>query len=261
MLSVPLNAQHVGVEDSSQGPWVILHGLLGSSRNWGSCAKKLGVAASVWLLDMRNHGASPHASPSTYAAMVEDVRCFLEVKGLHKVRLMGHSMGGKVAMAFACQCPESLERLVIVDIAPKAYAEVHYAKEFKAMATLPLSMLSSRKVAEAHMAPFVEDAAHLQFLLTNLVRNPAGGFCWQINLPALTAALPHLATNPLQPSDRYLGPTLFIRGGRSHFIDVGDAALIKQYFPQSSIVTLSTAGHNPHVDSSDDFIALINQGV
>lgn len=261
MLLVSLNAQHVGLEDPSQAPWVILHGLLGSSRNWGSCAKKLGAVASVWLVDLRNHGASPHASPSTYSAMVEDVLHFMDSRGLSKVRLMGHSMGGKVAMAFACQYPERLERLVVVDIAPKTYEEIHYAAEFKAMATLPLSMLNSRKAAEAHMATFVEDAVHLQFLLTNLVRTPQGGFCWQINLSALTAALPHLATNPLQPSDCYLGPTLFVRGGRSHFIELGDAALIKQYFPQSSILTLPTAGHNPHVEAQDDFIALINQGV
>ncbi len=251
--------QHIGLDPQAGHPqWVILHGLLGSSRNWGSFSKQMGAFSSVWLLDMRNHGRSPHASPSTYEAMLGDLLQFLESYHLKKIHLIGHSMGGKLAMLLACRYPEYLEQLVVLDIAPKRYQELHYASEFYAMQTMALSQIKNRQDAEAHMANFIRDPMHRQFILTNLQRNESGAFYWQVNLPALKAALPELAMNPLEEGDSFKGPSLFVRGGRSHFIGEEDAMSIKNHFPNAEIVNFPASGHNPHIDAPSELLALLS---
>jgi esterase len=237
---------------SPNPPILILHGLLGSSRNWRSIAPHLADTCPVWALDMRNHGQSPHHKEHDYESMVYDVLYFIKKHAIPAPIILGHSMGGKVAMRLACHYPNLIKGLIIVDIAPKSYQEVHYDKEFKAMATMPLNTLHSRQEAAHYMRQFIDDEDHIQFLLTNLKRQN-DGFEWQINLPTLTTALTHLANNSLEPDAHYHGPTLFIRGKKSYFIEDEDLKKIQHFFPQSQIITLDNSGHNPHRDEPEAF--------
>ena len=250
-----LNFNYLESKKPQETPWVILHGLLGSARNWGSTAKKLSQYRPVWTLDLRNHGSSFHSNEMNFNLMAEDVQEFIDSQNLGSVHLMGHSMGGKVAMRLACNNPRSLKSLTVVDIAPKAYEEVHYTYEFQAMKHLPLSPDLTRAKAEEFLTGWISDPLHRQFLLTNLVRN-GDKLSWQVNLAALDHALPDLASNPLTEFDQYTGKTHFICGQASHFVSEKDFPVIQKHFPSSTVSFLEGIGHNPHVEAQDDFIRL-----
>jgi esterase len=234
-------------------PLVILHGILGSSRNWQSAGKDLAERAHVFALDLRNHGASPHGADAGYAAMTADVLGWLAARGLARVTLLGHSLGGKVAMRLACRRPDAVERLIVVDIAPKDYAGAGRHREFAAMNALDLAPLRSRAEAERRLEAAVPDWALRKFLTTNLDRDEAGRWRWTVNLPVLTAALRELEGNPLDASDRYGGPTLFVLGGRSPYVAPGEHGLITAHFPAARIETIPESGHNPHLEARAAF--------
>jgi esterase len=236
---------------------VILHGFLGSSRNWLTAGKDLAVGRRAFALDLRNHGLSAHSDEMSYAAMAADVLAWLDAKGIASAELIGHSMGGKVAMLVACRRPERVGRLVVVDIAPKDYSWPDRGAELRAMGGLDLASLANRAQAEAHLAPSVPDAAMRKFVLTNLERTPAG-WKWQVNIPALRAALPALERNPLGEGDRFGGPALFIAGGRSRYVEGSDRPAILAAFPAARIEVLAESGHNPHIDARAAFVAAVN---
>lgn len=236
---------------------MILHGLLGSSRNWQTAGRDLAARYHVWALDLRNHGGSPHTDDMTYEAMVEDVLGWMDAHGLVRVTLLGHSMGGKVAMLLACRHPERVERLVVVDIAPKHYHWVGHRTEFAAMTELKLEHLRSRAEAELRFEARVDDWAMRKFLTTNLERTDDGHWRWVINLPVLTAALSVLERCPLREGEQFVGPVLFVAGGRSTYISPDDQALIRRFFPGVRIVTIPAAGHNPHMQTRADFVQAI----
>lgn len=215
----------------------------------------------VHALDLRNHGRSPHDSVMTYAAMVDDVLGWMDEHALSRVTLMGHSMGGKVAMRLACGHPERVERLIIVDIAPKAYLSAAHRSEFAAMNELDLRTLNSRAEAELKFEARVGDWAMRKFLSTNLERDAeTGAWRWQINLPVLTAALPELESNPLAEADRFEGPTAFILGEKSRYVLPEDHAVISSHFPRSMIETIAGSGHNPHMEKRVDFVRAVCVG-
>jgi esterase len=241
-------------------PLIILHGMLGSSRNWLTAGRDLAASYHVRALDLRNHGLSPQADEMTYAAMVEDVAAWLEQHAGGSVTLLGHSMGGKVAMMLACRQPSRITRLFVVDIAPKDYFWVGHRASFAAMNELNLADLRSRAEAELRFEARVPNWGTRKFLATNLERTEAGGWKWVINLPALTAAVSELERNPLTPTDRYDGPVRFIAGGQSPYIDAGDHAAIRAHFPRAEIVVLPAAGHNPHLESRPEFVAAVLGG-
>lgn len=235
----------------------ILHGLLGSSRNWTTIGRALQDRYDVHALDLRNHGSSPHAESMRWAELVDDLTAYLDANGIENCVLMGHSLGGKIAMRFACENPERVQKLIVVDIAAKPYPPYH-AAEFRAMKSIAVGELGSRKEAEAALEPLVTDWAMRQFLLTNLMRDEAtGGFRWQINLEALHASLPHIRMNSLLETDRYDGMVLLVRGGKSNFIDEGDAEDMRHWFPNLKEVTISAAGHNVHVDDRKGFLEVL----
>ncbi|HVW20328.1 MAG TPA: alpha/beta fold hydrolase [Opitutaceae bacterium] len=246
-----LNFRDLGGE--GKPPLVILHGILGSSRNWQSAGRDLAAGNHVLALDLRNHGGSPHAAGAGYEAMMGDVLAWLEARGLGRIALMGHSMGGKVAMLLACRNPERVERLVVVDIAPKDYSGAGRHREFAAMNALDLTRLRSRADAERELEAAEPDWAMRKFLTTNLDRDEAGRWRWTVNLPVLTAALRELEGNPLGAGERYAGPALFILGGRSRYVAPGEHALITAHFPAARIETLA-AGHNPHMEDREAFV-------
>jgi len=249
---------HRDLGGAGKPPLVVLHGLLGSSRNWQTAGRDLAARFHVLALDLRNHGSSPHAPASDYPAMVGDVLGWLDAQGLGQVTLMGHSLGGKVAMLLACRHPERVERLIAVDIAPKDYLSAAHRAEFEAMAALDLAHLASRASAEQQFESRVPDWAMRKFLATNLERTADGRWRWLINLPVLTAALPELEADPLTPKDQFAGPAWFIVGGQSRYVREADHAGIRRRFPQARIETIATAGHNPHMETREAFVALVS---
>ena len=236
-------------------PLVILHGLLGSSRNWQTAGAALAEKFHVFALDLRNHGSSPHAEEMTYAAMMADVLAWMDVLGQRRCALLGHSLGGKVAMLLACRHPERVDRLIVVDMAPKDYPPQRHGAEFAAMNELDLSCVHSRGEAERRFEARVADWAMRKFLSTNLAHDAGSGrWRWQINLPALTRALPELEKNPLAPADRYDGPALFVVGEKSRYILPEDHETICRHFPAAQIEILAGAGHNPHMEAREKFV-------
>lgn len=238
-------------------PVVILHGLLGASRNWLTIGKALAASYDVHLLDLRNHGASPHAESMRWSELCADVLSYVEKMALGPLTLMGHSLGGKVAMRLACRAPGVVRRLVIVDIAAKAYPPYHDA-EFRAMKALALGGLGSRKEAEAALLPMVPDWAMRQFLLTNLERDElTGAFRWQVNLEVLHASLPHIRLNSLADDDRFGGPALLICGAHSDFVAEGDVEVMRGWLPELRVATVPQAGHNVHVENRKGFLEVL----
>jgi len=238
-------------------PLVILHGLLGSSRNWQTAGPDLSARYHVLAPDLRNHGESPHAEPMTYEAMAEDVAVWLDAQGIAHASVLGHSMGGKVAMLLACREPQRVERLVVVDIAPKDYHWTSTREAFAAMNELEFSSLRSRAEAEQRLRARVPGREMRQFLLTNLGRMPDGAWKWQINLAAITAALAVLERNPLGPADRFDGPAHFILGGKSDYVQPGDYAAVTGHFPSARLEVIAAAGHNPHIERRQEFVRAV----
>ncbi len=236
---------------------IVLHGLLGSSRNWLSTGRDLAKHFHVFALDARNHGKSPHAPEMTYEVMMNDIIAWMDAQGLARATVVGHSMGGKTAMLLACRHPERVERLVVVDIAPKDYFWVAHRGEFAAMTELDLASLTSRSEAELRFEARVAHLGMRKFLSTNLERDDAGSWRWQINLPVLTESLAVMEKNSLQPTNRYAGPTLFVLGGRSRYAESGDHALIQQHFPAVRIEVIADSGHNPHMDQRVEFVRVV----
>jgi pimeloyl-ACP methyl ester carboxylesterase len=248
---------HKNLGGVGKPPLVILHGLLGSSRNWQTAGRDLAEHFHVFALDLRNHGASPHADDMTYAAMVADVLGWLDAQQIDRATLLGHSMGGKAAMLLACRQPSRVERLVVVDIAPKNYRWAAHRAEFAAMNELDLGHLQSRAEAELRFEAHVDDWAMRKFLTTNLERDAQGNWRWLVNLPVLTAALPELEKNSLEETDRFAGAARFVTGARSNYVAAEDHAIVRRHFPTAEFKTIADAGHNPHMEQRPEFVRAV----
>ena len=251
---------HRDLGGAGRPPLVLLHGMLGSSRNWQSAGADLAGSFHVLAPDLRNHGRSPHAAEMTYEAMMDDVLGWLDANAVPRATFVGHSMGGKVAMLLACRHPERVARLVIVDIAPRNYFWPGHRQSFAAMNELNLADLNSRAEAELRFESRVPSYPLRKFLATNLERDAADAWRWQINLPVLTAALPTLEKNPLLPTDRFAGPTRFIAGGKSNYVEPSDHAAIHAHFPAATIFTIADSGHNPHMETRAAFVSAVLAG-
>lgn len=188
--------------------------------------------------------------------MMADVLGWLDAQKLERVTLVGHSMGGKVAMLLACRHPERVERLVVVDIAPKDYRWAAHRAEFAAMNELDLRHLKSRAEAELKFEARVDDWAMRKFLTTNL-EHAQGQWRWIVNLPVLTNALPKLEKNPLGSEDRFEGPTLFVTGEKSNYVAREDHAPIRRHFPAAKFVLIAGSGHNPHMEQREEFVRVV----
>ena len=232
-------------------PLIILHGLLGSSDNWLTQAKLLSPRFKVYTIDQRNHGQSPHDDAFDYQSMVNDLIEFLDDHHLENPVLIGHSMGGKTVMNFALQHPDRVNKLVVVDIAPRAYNLEHYTL-INAMAKLPLAEIKSRNDADAMLANEVSEPDVRQFLLKNLQRTTENGFSWKVNLPVIQAQLGNIGVG-LLTGGTFSKPTLFIRGRRSAYIKDADLPAIATLFTDSTIETLE-AGHWVQAERPQEFV-------
>jgi esterase len=237
-------------------PLAIVHGLFGSGRNWATIAQRLAAHRRVVALDLRNHGASPWADTMDYGELAADIRATLRALGVGRCALLGHSMGGKAAMVAALRHGVEIERLVVVDIAPVAYAPRHLG-HLRAMRALDLSHIRRRSDADSALAPAVPDAAERAFLLQNLVF-AAGGVRWRFNLAAIEQAMPDLVGFPALPAGvAYRGPTLFVAGGKSDYLLPTHETPIRQFFPNAQIARIGGAGHWLHAEQPQEFLDLV----
>lgn len=254
MTPVPLSVRDYGGPENGEQV-ILLHGLLGSSRNWQSLARLLAERYHVTALDLRNHGSSPHSPIMDYAHMAADVSECLQGRRAH---VIGHSMGGKVAMRLACTAPDSVKSLTVIDIAPRAYP-ARWQAEFAAMQRLPVERLRSRAEAEELLESDISDWAFRKFLVTNLERAEGGGFRWLINLDTLVRSLPALFQQMPETGMRYTGPTLFATGSRSRFVDDSDHPHIRSFFSDCRIEEIQDAGHNVHFDQPAALMNLLEK--
>jgi esterase len=253
-MALDLNYKTYG---SGEETIVILHGLFGMLDNWHYHAKNLGTHYTVYTLDLRNHGNSPHADEMTYSLMANDLEQFCEAQQLDKIILIGHSMGGKAAMQFAVDFPYRLKKLVVADIAPKKYPSGGHSIYFKAFKEIDFSKMKSRKEAEEAFSKYEQNPGILLFLLKNLEANPEGGYKLKLNVNAIEKAYEHISGKIEIPYPINI-PTLFMKGERSNYISTEDEAAIQDYFPNVSFATISKAGHWLHAENPEDFAAKLN---
>jgi esterase len=251
-----LQAIALGEGADARPPVVLLHGLFGSARNFGGVQKSLaGAGKRVIALDLRNHGGSPHGADTSYAAMAADVIETLVAMDALPCRLLGHSMGGKVAMRLALDQPKHVERLIVADIAPIAYRHANQAIA-DAMLALPLTPGMTRAEASAGLAHTVADPGIRSFLLLNLRLGGGEHPRWQIGLSELAAGM-----DAIQGWDDggtpYEGPTLFVTGGTSSYVPVSAHEDIRGLFPRAAFAVLPAAGHWLHAEDAAGFLAEI----
>lgn len=232
-------------------PFVVLHGLFGSSDNWQTHAKRLAEYFEVYLVDQRNHGHSPWSEEFTYELLAEDLKELIDKEGLEEIILLGHSMGGKTAMRFAQKYPELVKKLIIVDMGVKGYP-MHHGSILEGLNTIDLSVHKTRGAAQKALTPFVENESTRQFLLKNLYWVEKGQLGWRINIPVLEREMENIIA-PLEEGE-VMTPTLFMRGGKSNYILDEDFDQIESYFPISQINTIEEAGHWIHAEAPKEFL-------
>lgn len=225
---------------------IILHGIFGMLDNWHSFASQLSKDYSVFTVDHRNHGRSPHDDTFDYPSMVMDLKELIADLKLKKVHLVGHSMGGKVAMHFALQYPEMVDKLIVLDIGIKYYPPRHdYI--FNALCGLELSEFDSRNAIDDHLSGHIHSFAIRQFLIKNIKRNKEGLFSWKMNLPVIRKNYENI-TDWIPVGQHFDGETLFVRGANSSFIVMEDWPGIQELFPFSKLVSIPGAGHWLHAE-------------
>lgn len=251
-MTKPLSLHFQRNGEESLPKFVILHGLFGSIANFTSLAKALAVNYEVIRIDLRNHGRSPHAASMTYTEMAADVATSLGALDVQQAVVLGHSMGGKVAMQLAVDFPSLVSALIVADIAPKQYSAVGHNDVLSALVSLPLAGLTDRKAADQHLQQYLAEPMLRQFLLTNLLRSEAG-FEWRINLNAIQSDYNSIAAAPVL-SGEFDQPVLFLRGGTSNYIESNDITTIKNVFPTAKVVTIDGAGHWLHAEKPVEFL-------
>lgn len=251
MTKTTLYAKEFGAGD----PVLILHGLFGFSDNWQTIAKELAEHHLVITPDLRNHGRSPHLPTHTYPEMAEDLRVFMEEKWMFSAAVIGHSMGGKVAMQLALDHPDMVEKLVVVDMEPSR-AEDKHSGIFDALLSLDLAKETERAVIDQYLSDKIPNVGTRQFLLKNITRTSDGTFAWKMNLPVLREHFSDiLAPVTGTPFDK---PTLFIRGGQSNYIKDEDWPHTLSLFPQATLHTIEGAGHWVHADKPRELLDILN---
>lgn len=235
-------------------PFLILHGYLGMSDNWKTLGTQFAAQGfQVHMLDLRNHGKSFHSEEFTYEAMVHDVLEYCNENNLETIDLLGHSMGGKVAMLFATTYPEKVEKLIVADIGPKYYAP-HHQDIMAALNAVDFSQKPGRNEVDVIMEKFVPDFGTRQFLMKSLYWVEPGQLGFRFNLDVFNRKIENIGT-ALPETAIFEKPTLFLRGGNSNYLKDSDMVLIKKYFPLAEMKTIPNAGHWLHAENPKDFYA------
>lgn len=239
-------------ESSKAKPLLILHGFLGMSDNW----KTLGVQFAtqgfrVHLLDLRNHGKSFHSNEFSYELMVQDVFDYCKVNNLEKINIIGHSMGGKVAMLFSTTYPEIVQKLIVADIGPKFYPQ-HHQSILEGLNAVDFSKKPSRNEVETILSQHILDFGTRQFLLKSLFWIEPGQLAFRFNLAVFNKKIEEIG-KPLPKEHKFNNQTLFIRGGNSNYILDEDFDTIKHHFPLASFATIPNVGHWLHAENPQLF--------
>lgn len=240
-------------------PLVVLHGLFGSNTNWASLARRFALHQPVYAVDLRNHGQSPHADSMSFAEMAADVLEFIQAHQLSGCHLLGHSMGGKVAMQLALENPDLLGKLLVADIAPKVYPPRHQ-EVFAAIDTIDRVELENRQQADELISDILPEQSTRLFLLSNLQRDESNKLKWRINMQAIREQYEQISAAPSAINNHtYSSPCLFLRGSYSSYLMAKDEADIQRIFVNCQFTTIDKAGHWLHVEQSDAFIAAVNR--
>ena len=237
-------------------PLIIMHGLMGMLDNWQAPGKELAEHFNVFIVDLRNHGHSPHNAEHNYQVMVDDVVELLNDLGLKSANVLGHSMGGMVAMKLAQDFPVRVDKLVVADIGPRSY-KVHHQSIIAGLRAVPLQDIAKRTDAEQFMKADIPQSGIRQFLMKSLFHKERNQFGWRFNLDAIENSL-ELIGEAIDDMD-YQGETVFIRGSESDYILDEDWPDIKLLFPHSYLVTIDDAGHWLHAEKPAEFIKAVEE--
>jgi pimeloyl-ACP methyl ester carboxylesterase len=233
-------------------PVIIMHGMFGMGDNWRTVARMMESQYQSIVVDMRNHGRSPHDPEMYFDVMSLDILEMMDDLGLEQASLLGHSMGGKVAMHIATHSPQKVSKLIVADIAPKHYSPRH-DHVIEAIESVRPEELNERSQVEEALARHLGDnQSIIQFIMKNINRRAEGGFEWKANMPVIIDAYHHLMEEVI-PSTPFPGPTLFICGEKSNYIRDDDFPQIRALFPNAALVTIPNAGHWVHADAPDLF--------
>jgi esterase len=249
----------------SSGPRVaFLHGLFGQGKNWTTIAKGLSDSARVALVDLPNHGRSPWTDHFSYQEMADQVAELLRAQGGNdQWAVVGHSMGGKVAMMLALLKPELVERLAVVDVSPVATQQITEFHTFiRGMQSIDLKTVNGRKDADAQLAAYVSDPAIRSFLLQNLRREQSSsghGWRWQMNLKLLDHNLDKMAGWPELNAEPYRGPVLWVGGDKSGYIRREYTNTMRAFFPRAQLIKIKDAGHWVHSEQPQIFLATLRR--
>lgn len=236
-------------------PLIILHGLFGSLDNWMTLAKTLAEKFEVFIVDARNHGNSPHSDEFNYEIMADDLYEFIIQNQIIDPIILGHSMGGKTAMQFAMNYPTKLSKLIVADIAPKAYP-VHHAGILEGMFSLNFNIIKTRKAADDKLSESIADFSTRQFLLKSLYWSDKETLAWKFNLPVINKNI-EIIGKELNNVNEFDKPTLFIRGNKSNYILESDSDSIKNIFPKAEIISMNS-GHWLHAENPSAFLQILN---
>ena len=244
---------HHKIYGNAEEAVVIVHGLFGMLDNWHNIAKQLSDTYKVVTVDVRNHGNSPHSPDMDYDYMANDLNELLDDLGISSAHFVGHSMGGKIVMKVADLFPHRVDKLCIVDIAPKRYNPGHL-ELFDAMFSLDLETISSRSEIDEALIKKIPNTAIRLFLTKNIQRDKSGGFQWKMNLSVIFDAYQEII-GAIELAWPFSGETLVMRGERSDYITDEDMSDIEEMFPNSRLVTITGAGHWLHADNPDGFLS------
>lgn len=245
-MTVKLHARQQG----SGAHLISLHGLFGSLENLGMINRILGNELCVHGLDLRNHGRSPHSREMNYVAMAGDVLEYLDEQQLDQVYLLGHSMGGKVAMTLALKHPRRIAGLVVIDIAPVTYYQRHHDRILAGLSSIDLNGLSQRNQADQHLSHFVAEKEIRQFLLKNLYKNDQGLYGWRANLGVIAEHYQEIMSGQ-QSEYPFKGKTLFIKAGDSDYLVPEHQEVTLKLFPNAQVKIITGAGHWVHAQKPD----------
>ncbi|MHC5200681.1 alpha/beta fold hydrolase [Myroides sp. LJL119] len=246
------------IEGTKGTPMLVIHGYLGMSDNWKSFAKHISeLGYQVHVLDLRNHGRSFHSQQWSYQVMVQDVINYMDYHNLQKAIVLGHSMGGKVAMNLATQHPLRVEKLIVADISPREYAP-HHQDIFQALDAVDFSLKPSRAEVDKIISHYISDQATKLFLLKSLYWVEPGQLGFRFNKEVFNDN-PQVVGEALDKQATYDGPTLFIRGQESNYILEKDWELIQKHFSNVILRTIPNAGHWLHAQNPELFFKIVNE--
>lgn len=231
---------------------IVIHGLFGMSDNWNTLGKQFSKYCKVHLVDLRNHGRSPHSVEFNYQVMSDDLKEYIEDNNISNPIILGHSLGGKIAIKFAFTHPDKIEKLIVADISPRKYNTDFHQNLLSTLYKLPLEDFEKREEIDCLLSETYEDKGMRLFLLKNLYRKENKEFAWRFNIDVLLEKVSNI-----QEADFIKGiceiPTLFIRGGNSNYITSEDELIINKHFSDFSIATIPRVGHWLHAENPEGF--------